>query len=455
MSLLITGASWVIADADRVLPGAEVYVEGNRIRAVGPPAQVRRLCEDGRPEVLDAGGGVVIPGMVNAHTHLYQSCLKGRGDGLSLIPWCEQVLFPFVNRAYRLDPEAYAKLGYAWTVLGTVEMIRSGITCCIDMDLANEAVVQAWLDLGFRGVIAPQLADRWVPAHFVPDRARLEREMERWLTEWRGKGGLISVFLAPSTVFTCSPEMLRTVRRLADRHGAGCQIHVAETRWEVESCWRELGDPPLTYLEKTGFLGGHVTAVHCVHMTRAEMDLAARRGIVCVHNPKSNMRLGSGVAPVVDLLGRGVRVALGTDGAASNDLLDFFEEMRAALFLQRAVREDASALAAADVFRMATDGGAQAAGIQAGRIEEGYLADLVVVQLEAPHAAPAGDVLSALVYCGKSQDVRAVVIDGRVVMKDGKLQTVGEDVIADAVHMVEQLLGDGGIGGATCPKEVK
>jgi 5-methylthioadenosine/S-adenosylhomocysteine deaminase len=241
----------------------------------------------------------------------------------------------------------------------------------------------------------------------------------------------VHVVLAPSTPFLASPDLLQWAREQRDRLGVGLQIHVSETRYEIEEIARQAGTTPLRYLDRFGLVDERLTAVHCVHLAAADLDLLQERGVVVVYNPKSNMKLGSGVAPVAEMLRRGVPVALANDGAASNDLLDMFEEMRSAALLQKVAAEDPAAISAADVFRMATEHGARACGIDAGTIDPGRLADLAVVNLRRPHLVPVHDVVNSLVYCAKASDVETTIIDGRVVMRGRQLTTMDEDFILD------------------------
>jgi 5-methylthioadenosine/S-adenosylhomocysteine deaminase len=209
------------------------------------------------------------------------------------------------------------------------------------------------------------------------------------------------------------------------------QIHVAETRYEVEEIARRHGTTPLAYLDRFGLVDQRLTAVHCVHLAEQDLDLLQERGVIPVYNPKSNMKLGSGIAPVAEMLRRGIPVALGTDGSASNDLLDMFEEMRVAALLQKVAAEDPSVITAADVFRMATENGARAARIEAGTLDPGRLADVVLVDLSGVHLIPVHDIVNSLVYCARGSDVATVIIDGQVVLQDRMLLTMDEGAILD------------------------
>lgn len=427
MAILIRSASYLVRAADRVEEDADVLVEGNRIAAVGRGLKARGAT------VLDARGRALIPGLINAHTHLYQNLLKGLDDDLPLVAWCDRVLFPAADiihqDQWRWGDET---IGYYWSSLGAIEMIKGGVTCCADMDLTMDSVFQAWLDAGLRGVAAVTLADRWIPEKLQRDPERLRAEALGYVERWHGApdgSGLIRVALAPSTPFLASPELLVWAAEQASRLGLGYQMHVAETRYEVERLQRETGRTPVGYLDSLGVLRQGFVAIHCVHLTAGDIDILRRRRAVVVHNPKSNLKLGSGVAPIPRLLAAGVPVALGTDGCASNDLLDMFEEMRAAALLQKGLAEDPAILAARDVFRMATEHGALACGLDAGTIDQGRLADLVLVDLRRPHLVPVHNVVGTLVYAARAGDVETVIIDGRIVMRGRRLLTLPEEKI--------------------------
>ena len=248
-------------------------------------------------------------------------------------------------------------------------------------------------------------------------------------------GGRVNVFLGPSAPFTCSEDLLAWIGEQAEKHDLGIETHVSETAWEVEESMKRTGRTPLAYLDHVGLLDRPLAAVHCVHLTEAEMDLASERDITVIYNAKSNMKLGSGIAPVAALREKGVPVALGTDGAASNDLLDPFEEMRTGLLLQKGAHGDPTILGARDAFRFATEFGARACRIDAGVLDEGRLADLVIVDLSAPHLLRTTDeIIPALVYCAKGADVETVIVNGAVVMRDRRIKTIDEEAVMAEVR---------------------
>jgi 5-methylthioadenosine/S-adenosylhomocysteine deaminase len=450
MTILLQGAAYVVRSVERIERDCDLLIEGNRISGVGH--------YDPQPgwDVLDATNCAVIPGLVNAHTHLYQNFLKGLNDGVPLVEWCDHVLFPAADVIHTDHWQAHdERMGYAWSLAASLEMIKAGTTCCINMDMTMDAVFQAWLDIGFRGAGAVTLSDRWIPDQLrrSPEISRQEAldYVERW-HQTRSDGPYLQVLLAPSTPFLASRELLEWTREQRDRLGVGVQIHVAETRYEIDRVAQEAGTSPLRYLDQVGLVDDRLSAVHCVHMDEADLELLAERGVIVVYNPKSNMKLGSGIAPVAEMLRRGIPVALANDGSASNDLLDMFEEMRSAALLQKVANEDPSAVSAADVFRMATENGARACRIEAGTIDPGRLADLAIVNLRKPHLVPVHDVINSLVYCVKGEDVETTIIDGRIVMRDRRLVTMDEGEILDLAQEWGTKLRRRSLQSELCPK---
>jgi 5-methylthioadenosine/S-adenosylhomocysteine deaminase len=422
MALLIRNASYVIRDAHRVERDADILIEGDRIAAVG-----QAVSAAAGVQILDGRGLAVIPGLVNAHTHLYQNFLKGLRDDVGLVEWCNTTLFPLgyaVHRKHWLGGDETC--GYQWAMLSALEMLAGGVTCCVDLHQSMDSIFRAWQEVGIRGVAALLVADRWLPGPLRKDLDATKAEAHRLATTWHGAHPRLDVVLGPSTPFLCSRELLLWVRDRAAELGIGVQIHLAETRYEVAQVLAETGLTPIAYAHSLRLLGPRTTAVHCVHVTDADIDLLAETGTTVVHCPKSNLKLGSGVAPIPTMLRRGVTVALAADGAASNDTLDMFEEMRFAALLHKGVNEDPTVITARQAFAMATAGGARAAGLDGGAIDPGKLADLALLRLDRPHLQPLHDPINTVVYCAKASDVTATIVGGQIVMQDGVIQTVDE-----------------------------
>jgi len=448
-TLLLQGASYVVRSAERIERHCDVLIRGNRIAGIGHYEP-----EPGW-EVIEAAGRAVIPGLINAHTHLYQNFLKGLNDGVPLVDWCADILYPAADVIHEDHWHANdERLGYAWSLVSALEMIKCGTTCCIDMDMSMDAVYRAWVDIGFRGIGAITLSDMWIPDKLRRDPELGRQEALGYIERWHGipvESPRVTMMLAPSTPFLASPELLRWVKEQSDRLGIPVQIHVAETRYEIEQIARETGATPLRYLDQFGLVNERLTAVHCVHLDDQELEILKERGVITVHNPKSNMKLGSGIAPVTQMLKMGIPIALGNDGSASNDIQDMFEEMRAAALLQKVAAEDPSVIRAADVFRMATEYGARACRIDAGAIDPGKLADLAVINLRRPHLVPVHDIINCLVYCVKGADVETTIIDGRVVMRNRRLVTMEEEQIIDQAEFWGQDVRRRSLESELCP----
>lgn len=434
MSLLIRNAEAIICDPEKVVRDCDVLIEGNTIISVEKDLAVR-----GQPEVIDAGGCVVIPGLINAHTHLYQNFLKGVSGNIPLVPWCNQVLFPTVGAIRDGVKSSGGRIPYLWTAISAIEMIRGGITCCINMDVTYRETMQAWQEIGFRGVMAYTLSNKWVPAELRGGEDEMRRKVMDFAAEYHRPNGLTTVFMAPSTLFLCDDPLLRWAGEQARAYDLGVQIHISETSGEVKESLEETGKRPVERLRDLDLLDERLSAVHCVHVDDREIEMLAKSGSTVVHCPKSNMKLADGAAPIKKLKLAGASLALGNDGCGSNDLLDMWEEMRAAAMLARVMEMDTAALSPADVFSMATINAARAARLNTGSIEAGKLADLAIVDLSAAHLRPFhnDDFLNMLVFCGKAADIRDTIINGRVVMRDRKLTTVDETSIFEEAEQVE------------------
>jgi 5-methylthioadenosine/S-adenosylhomocysteine deaminase len=451
--LLVKNIGTLIRDADRIETDVDMLVSDGNITMVGK--DLEKTISDGstaKPEQVDCRGKTVIPGFVNAHTHLYQCFLRGRTDTLALKPWNEEVIFPFANLVHALhwgknDIEG----GYFWSLVGCMEMIRSGITAFVNMDLTLDSSFQAYRDSGMRGVGAITAVNRWIPKELDRSLDVRKQEILGYIEKWHEREAdtaMVRAFMAPSTPFACTPDFLNWQMEQAEKYNLGVQIHVSETSWEVEQSVRENGTTPLAYLDRIGFLRRPVLAVHCVHLTGEELELALEKDVTPVYNPKSNMKLGSGVAPVPEMIRKGLKPALATDGAASNDLLNMFEEMRCGAGLQKAFHRDATVLTAGDIFRMATENGARAVGINGGTLDPGKAADFVILSTDRIWSAPVHNPLQNLVYCGMPDNVESVYVAGKAVLKEGAFTTLDEkEIFQRAMTLFEEKFGSVRHGG--------
>ncbi len=415
-----------------VIERGYVAVSEGRIVGVG---RVESMPTYSAEEVIDARGMAALPGLINAHTHVPMTILRGVAQDRPLKEWLQEI-WEFEAKMGREEVLAGARLG-------VLEIMLSGTTTFADMYFHEDAVAQAVLEAGIRAVLSYGMIDM---RDWVRDETKTEEELkgaERFFSEWHmAEEGRIRVSLGPHATYTCSAELLKRSAEAARSRGLILHTHLSETREEVEEVRRRIGLSPPEYLEELGVLGSNVLAAHGVWLEEGEMDVLARRGASVVHCPASNLKLASGIAPVPEMLRRGVNVALGTDGPASNDTLDMFREMRLAAILHRGASLDPTALKAWDVLRMATINGAKALGLEneVGSLEVGKRADLILVDLRRPHLATSRDLVSSLVFSASSADVDTVMVDGRVVVRHGEPTTLDrQEVVARAVEAAQRL----------------
>jgi 5-methylthioadenosine/S-adenosylhomocysteine deaminase len=419
--LLITGGTVVTMDAQRrVINDGAVAIRGDSIVGVGSRAEIESRFE--APKTIDAHGALVMPGLINGHAHAAMSLFRGLADDLSLDDWLKKYIFPAEARNVTEDFVVWG------TRLGLLEMLRGGITTYADMYYFEDAVARVTKEAGMRGVLGETIID--FPA---PDNKTLAAAFtytQDYLTHWKGDP-LIVAAVAPHSIYTCSEKTLQDVAALARRNGAPILIHIAEAPFELEQSRAKHGLTPVGYLERIGVLGPDVVGAHCVWVDQADIASLVHFGVGCINNPSSNMKTASGVMPVVEMLAAGEAVGLATDGAASNNNQDMFQEMDLASKLQKSSRRDPRALPAEQVVEMATIGGARALHLdkQIGSLEAGKKADVILISLDAPHATPMYNVYSHLVYALKASDVKTVIIAGKTVMDDRRILTLDENVI--------------------------
>src|SRR5215216_3136696 len=431
-TVLFKGGAVVTMDAaERVLDG-DVLVRGRRIEAVGGD-----LASVSADVSVDARGCAVLPGFVQTHVHLCQTLFRGAADDLHLLDWLKRRVWPLEAAHDAASLRASARLGVA-------ELIRGGTTSALTMETVNhtEEVFRVVEESGFRATVGKCMMDKGeeVPPGLREESEDSIRESLALLERWHGRaGGRVRYCFAPRFAVSCTRGLLERVASLARERGVMIHTHASENASECELVERETGMRNVEYLDSLGVSGPHVLLAHCVHLSEEEVGLLASKGTHVAHCPSSNMKLGSGVAPVTEMLERGVSVSLGADGAPCNNRLDMFTEMRTTALLQK-VSRGADALPAARVLRMATRGGARALGLEGevGSLEAGKRADVTVLELGLLHTTPLPDVVSTIVYAAEARDVRDVLIDGRVVLRDGRLQTLDErQVVAEAARQYE------------------
>lgn len=401
-------------------------------------------------QIIDAPGCVLMPGLVNAHTHLYQVLLRAVWEDLELMPWLKRIY----GCARVLTPEHF----YAGSLLGCVESIRSGVTTVCEHNFLNPTpecaleTIRAMQDAGLRGVFARTIMDTGaiVPECTKETPEQAFRLIEAILARHRNSQQLTFMTGPNTPPINTTPNLLREVRRFADANSLGISAHVAESHSVVEAVRQQHGQNGVVkFLQQFGMPAKNSIFAHSVHVTNDEIQILQETGTSVSHNPVSNMMLGDGVAPVVEMLRQGVNVALGTDGAASNHSQDLFDTMKAASLLQKVHHQDAGVIKPYDVLRMATIGGAKALGLDSlcGSIEVGKRADLILVDIDSAHSQPVNDIFSQIVHCAKASDVKTVIVDGEVLMRDRQFTKLDDQKILaeakranrDLMHRVSRL----------------
>ena len=425
VSLVVTNAIVVTMDAaGRVIHNGAVAVDGADIVGVDTADAIRKQFRS--TDTIDAGGQIVMPGLVNTHTHAPMVMFRGLADDLTLMEWLNKYIFP--AEAKTVSPEMVR----AGTRLAALEMIQSGTTTYADMYYFEEEIARETKGAGLRAVLGQTIIQFPVPDAKTP--ADSLARAEKFIAEFKGDP-LITPAVAPHAMYTLDGPTLRAARELARRNGVPTIIHLAETRDEVMTAQERFKSSPVSYLDNLGFLGPGVIAAHGVWVSDADIAVLKAREVGVSHNPESNMKLASGTAPVTAYLRAGVALGLGTDGAASNNDLDMFEAMRVASLLHKLQTMDPRVLTAKTALEMGTIGGARVLGMekQIGSLERGKRADLIVVSARNARHTPMYDPLSHLVYVTNGDDVQTTIVNGRVLMRDRKVLTLDERaVLTDA-----------------------
>ena len=419
VNLVLSGRYLVTMDGQGVLENenASVAVAGDTIVEIGPDLAAKYP----QAEIIAEPHGLIMPGLINTHTHAAMSCFRGLADDLPLMQWLQEYIFPVEAK---LTPE----MVYHSTLLSICEMIKSGTTSFNDMYLFAKDVARATAESGMRAWLGEVLYD--FPS---PNYGELENGFtytSELFAEYE-ENGLVTITVNPHAVYTCSPDLLQRLGALADEKNALYHIHLSENEDEVAACKERYNVSPVQHLENLGLLNERVVAAHCVKLTDEEIELLVRRNVKVSHCPESNMKLASGTAPVVKMLDAGVTVGIGTDGSASNNDVDMFGEMNTVAKIHKVARMDPTAMNAATTLHTATMGGATVLGAasEIGSLVPGKKADLIVLDLDQPHLTPVYNPISHLVYTARGSDVIHSVINGRVVMRDRQLTTLDEGAI--------------------------
>ncbi len=429
--ILVSGAQ-VISPGEEpvVIQKGDVAVSGSRIAYVGPspaPEEFRRGAR-----VLDGSGLVALPGFVNAHTHAAMTVFRGFADDMPLMEWLTQKIWP---SEARLDGDAV----YWGAMLACVEMIRAGVTTFADMYFFMDETAKAVERTGIRASLSRGLIGS------APGADGALAEGTELCEHWNGAcGGRITTMLGPHAPYTCPQAFLEKVMEAAADLEVGMHIHLSETEGEVREC-RGLhgGMSPIELMDSYGLFEFPVLAAHCVHASDRDIEILSAKGVGVAHNPGCNMKIASGIAPVPKMIRAGVKVGLGTDGAASNNNLDLLEEARIAAFLHKLASGDPTVLPAGEALYLATLGSARALGLDRdiGTLEAGKKADIILIDATGPHMYPHHDMVSQVVYSARSSDVRTVIIDGEILMEDGAILLVDEEeVVARAEERAQALV---------------
>ena len=443
VDLIVSGGTVVTMDgARRVMDDGAIAIKAGRIEAIGRASEIGQ--KYAAREVVNATGKVVVPGLINGHTHVPMTLFRGLADDLDLQEWLTKYIFPAEAKNVT---EEFVRVG---TRLGLAEMIRGGTTTYCDMYYFEDAIADETSKAGMRAVLGETVIDFAVADNKT--NAEAMAYVESFVKKWEGNA-LIVPAIAPHAPYTVSEEHLKAVRAFSDRTGAPIVTHISETKREVDDSIKAKGASPIDYLNRIGFLNNRVVAAHVVWPTEEELGLLKKLGVGIVHNPQSNMKLASGVAPVPEMLKEDLPVGLGTDGAASNNDLNLWEEMDTAAKLHKLISKDPKVVNAEEAFEMATIRGARALHLEKeiGSIEKGKRADLVIVDLDDLNQTPYYNIYSDLVYATKAADVRTVIVEGRVIMRDRLLLTLNEGTIkADARRYRERIIRS--LGAGTLPE---
>ncbi|MBU0943291.1 MAG: amidohydrolase [Proteobacteria bacterium] len=427
---LILSGRYLLPDSrqDTVIKNGAIAISADRIAGIGTMEQI--LADYSTARHIHTNHGLIMPGLVNTHTHAAMSCFRGLADDLPLMTWLEEHIFPVEAR---LTPD----MVYQSTLLSLAEMIKSGTTSFCDMYLFSKEVARATEISGMRAWIGEVLYDFPSPCY-----GELENGFS-YVTDLFAHykdHPLISITSDPHAVYTCSPELLTRLGAVAHDNDSLYVIHLSENEAELNSCRVRYGCTPVEHLENLGLLTPKTLAAHCVMLNDTEIELLARRGVCISHCPESNMKLASGTAPVVQMLQAGIKVGIGTDGAASNNDVDMFGEMNTVAKIHKVAGMDPTAMNAEQTLHTATLGGARTlgGGEQIGSLDVGKKADLIVLDLDQPHLTPLYNIPSHLVYAARGADVIHSVINGRVVMESRRLLTLDEDKILAQMREVGQ-----------------
>lgn len=424
----ILTADWILCSA--TLPpikNGAIVIEGSKILDIGPQAEI--LKKYTHFPIINLSHKIIFPGLVNAHSHVPMSILRGVAEDLPLMMWLKNYIFPVESHLKR-------EWVYWGTKLSLLEMIKSGITLFCDMYLFEPEVIRAVEETGLKALLGEGLFDFPSPGYGPLEKGL---QLTEELLQSFARDKKIKIAVSPHTLYTCSPETIKKCIKIADKYGAPLHIHLAENKEEIEEIQRRYHKRPVQLLNELGGIRENLLAAHCVKLEEYEIELFAKKGVKIAHCPESNLKLGSGVAPLPIFLKSGINVALGTDGPASNNDLDLFSEMRTATLIQKGLNEDPTIVTAKDVFAMATEWGAKALFFNdTGCLLPGYRADMAVLDLQHLPLQPDYNPLALIVYSAKAGYVSDLIVDGEFIMRNYKPITLEEHLIREKIHEIKE-----------------
>ena len=440
LSLNILIKNGIIVTCDnkfRIIDNGVVVIENDKIVDIGETNKILKKYNERDYEVIDAYKKAVLPGFVNTHSHLYQNFMKGWHDMFPLRDWIDYVLFPVVRYASGLSASERHDFYYYASLIATIEAIKTGTTTLLDFSPSCDITMEVYEKIGIRGFGGITLADKWIPEDLIKPVSETMKYIRNVVDRWHKKdNGRLNILLTPSTPYICTKELLVEAKELANELSLLISTHVAESPYEVETTKKETGLTPVKYLDKIGLLDDKLISVHNIWLTDEEINLLAKKKVHASHNPKSNMRLASGVMQTRKMLDKGINVCLGTDGAASNDTLDMLDTARAAVLLSKVSTRQAESLVGRDGLVLATINGAKALHIEkeVGSLEIGKKADLCIINLNKVHTRPLSDIPNTIIYSAYGIDVEITIVDGKIIMKNGALQKIDESKILGEIE---------------------
>ncbi len=417
MSILYKNINYLDLENEKIIEGADIFIEGNLIKKIGNNLQIKAS------EVIDGNFLLMTPGFVNGHTHLGMSYFRNYADDLKLMDWLENEIWPIENKLTADDI-------YWSSLLSICENIKSGVTNFCDMYYEMDKVCDATIISGIRGTLTRGLTD-----NDGKGKEKLKSVRELYNNYHNKANGRIKVVPAPHAIYTCSENFLREISDLSKDLDGIINIHLSETKGEVENSLKEHGMTPISYVNSLGLLDNHVIAAHCVHITDEEISLIKDKKFYPIYNPTSNLKLASGFTPVEKLLKNNIIMGIGTDGDSSNNSQNLLQDMHIGAIVNKAREMDEQAVKAIEILKMATINGQRALGIsKAGLIKEDYLADLTIFNLKSSNFTPKNNLINALVYSATAEDVKDVLCDGKFVMRNRELVNLDEERIKFEVN---------------------